>query len=165
MNVLKKVFNNARKPQGVIGKIMVTGMNGNAHAMLAKWALSNLVINDDSRVLDIGCGGGGNIARLLQLCPNGYVAGIDYSPVSVKKSIEVNAAAIAHKRCKPRGRFVIVNEADGEEKGIKWDKVVDGMHTYNSEELQEHLTNAGFTDVEILHDPKRHRLCVTAHKK
>ena len=33
MNVLKKVFNNARKPQGVIGKIMVTGMNGNAHAM------------------------------------------------------------------------------------------------------------------------------------
>ena len=208
MNVLKKVFNNARKPQGVIGKIMVTGMNGNAHAMLAKWALSNLVINDDSRVLDIGCGGGGNIARLLQLCPNGYVAGIDYSPVSVKKSIEVNAAAIAHKRCdvkegnvaalpygeeefdivtafetvyfwpsiedsfrqvwrvlKPGGRFVIVNEADGEEKGIKWDKVVDGMHTYNSAELQEHLTNAGFADIEILHDPKRHRLCVTAHKK
>ena len=181
MNVLKKVFNNARKPQGVIGKIMVTGMNGNAHAMLAKWALSNLVINDDSRVLDIGCGGG---------------------------SIEVNAAAIAHKRCdvkegnvaalpyneeefdlvtafetvyfwpsiedsfrqvwrvlKPGGRFVIVNEADGEEKGIKWDKVVDGMHTYNSAELQEHLTNAGFADIEILHDPKRHRLCVTAHKK
>jgi hypothetical protein len=33
---------------------------------------------------------------------------------------------------KPGGRFVIVNEADGEEKGIKWDKVVDGMHTYNS---------------------------------
>ena len=66
---------------------------------------------------------------------------------------------------KPGGRFVIVNEADGEEKGIKWDKVVDGMHTYNSAELQEHLINAGFADIEIIHDPKRHRLCVIAHKK
>lgn len=208
MNVLKKVFNNARKPQGVIGRIMVAGMNGNSHAMLAKWALSSVTINDDSRVLDIGCGGGGNIARLLQLCPNGFVAGIDYSPVSVKKSIEVNAAAIARKRCdvkegnvaslpygdeefdlvtafetvyfwptieesfrqvlrvlKPGGRFVIVNEADGEEQVIKWDKVVDGMHTYNSAELQEHLTNAGFADTDILHDQKKHRLCLTAYKK
>lgn len=208
MNVLKKVFNNARKPQGVIGRIMVAGMNGNSHAMLAKWALSSVTINDDSRVLDIGCGGGGNIARLLQLCPNGFVAGIDYSPVSVKKSIEVNAAAIARKKCdvkegnvaslpygdeefdlvtafetvyfwptiedsfrqvlrvlKPGGRFVIVNEADGEEQVIKWDKVVDGMHTYNSAELQEHLTNAGFADTDILHDQKKHRLCMTAYKK
>ena len=208
MNVLKKVFNNARKPQGVIGRIMVAGMNGNSHAMLAKWALSSVTINDDSRVLDIGCGGGGNIARLLQLCPNGFVAGIDYSPVSVKKSIEVNAAAIARKRCdvkegnvaslpygdeefdlvtafetvyfwptiedsfrqvlrvlKPGGRFVIVNEADGEEQVIKWDKVVDGMHTYNSAELQEHLTNAGFADTDILHYQKKHRLCMTAYKK
>ena len=208
MNVLKKVFNNARKPQGVIGRIMVAGMNGNAHAMLAKWALSSVTINDDSRVLDIGCGGGGNIARLLQLCPNGFVVGIDYSPVSVKKSIEVNAAAIARKKCdvkegnvaslpygdeefdlvtafetvyfwptiedsfrqvlrvlKPGGRFVIVNEADGEEQVIKWDKVVDGMHTYNSAELQEHLTNAGFADTDILHDQKKHRLCMTAYKK
>ena len=208
MNVLKKVFNNARKPQGVIGRIMVTGMNGNAHAMLAKWALSSVTINDDSRVLDIGCGGGGNIARLRQLCPNGFVAGIDYSPVSVKKSIEVNVAAIARKKCdvkegnvaslpygdeefdlvtafetvyfwptiedsfrqvlrvlKPGGRFVIVNEADGEEQVIKWDKVVDGMHTYNSAELQEHLTNAGFADTDILHDQKKHRLCMTAYKK
>jgi ubiquinone/menaquinone biosynthesis C-methylase UbiE len=187
---------------------MVAGMNGNSHAMLAKWALSSVTINDDSRVLDIGCGGGGNIARLLQLCPNGFVAGIDYSPVSVKKSIEVNAAAIARKRCdvkegnvaslpygdeefdlvtafetvyfwptiedsfrqvlrvlKPGGRFVIVNEADGEEQVIKWDKVVDGMHTYNSAELQEHLTNAGFADTDILHDQKKHRLCMTAYKK
>lgn len=208
MNLLKKVFSNAGNPRGFIGKLMVASMNGSTHAALAKWALANLDINDDSRVLDIGCGGGGNIARLLQRCPNGYVAGIDHSAVSVEKSIKVNTAAINANRCdvregnvaalpydegefdlvtafetvyfwptiedsfrqvhrvlKPGGRFVIVNEADGMGNEINWEKVVEGMHTYKSTELEEHLTNAGFTDIAILHEKKKHRLCITAHKQ
>ena len=35
---------------------------------------------------------GAVVSRLLKRCPKGTVTGIDYSPVSVKKSTEVNAA-------------------------------------------------------------------------
>ncbi|MFQ8887361.1 MAG: class I SAM-dependent methyltransferase [Bilophila wadsworthia] len=32
----------------------------------------------DARVLDIGCGGGANLAQFLKLCPQGSVCGIDF---------------------------------------------------------------------------------------
>ena len=35
---------------------------------------------------------GAVVARLLKRCPKGTATGIDYSPVSVKKGTEVNAA-------------------------------------------------------------------------
>ena len=76
MNVLKKVFNNARKPQGVIGKIMVTGMNGNAHAMLAKWALYNLV----STTTVVSSTSAAEVEATLQGCCNSVPT--DMLPVS-----------------------------------------------------------------------------------
>ena len=53
-----------------------------------------------STMPDIGCGGGANIARLLQRTFQGTVTGIDFSPVSVRKSTKVNAKAIQEGRCK-----------------------------------------------------------------
>ena len=47
----------------------------------------------------------GIIARLLELAPKGRVEGIDYSPVSVKKSTAVNAKAIAAGRCQVQEGF------------------------------------------------------------
>ena len=79
--------------------MMVNGMNGGGHAAMANWALSSVQIKEESQILDIGCGGGANIARLLQHAPKGRVQGIDYSPVSVEKSKKVNAKAIAEGRC------------------------------------------------------------------
>ena len=100
MGLLSKIFSNTRKPEGFFGRMMVNGMNGGGHARLAEWGLSFVKIAEDANVLDVGCGGGANIARHLIRCPRGKVTGIDYSPVSVKKSREVNAAAIAAGRCK-----------------------------------------------------------------
>ena len=100
MGILSKIFSNTRKPEGFFGRMMVNGMNGGGHARLAEWGLSQLSLNDDANVLDVGCGGGANVARLLKRCPQGTVTGIDYSPVSVKKSTEVNAAAITAGRCR-----------------------------------------------------------------
>ena len=100
MGILSKIFSNTRKPEGFFGRMMVNGMNGGSHARMAEWGLSYVNLSEDADVLDIGCGGGANIARLLQRCPKGTVTGIDHSPVSVKKSTEVNAAAIAAGRCK-----------------------------------------------------------------
>jgi len=49
--------------------------------------------------LDVGCGGGANIALWLDKCGNGSVAGVDYSGVSVEESKKLNAAAIRQGRC------------------------------------------------------------------
>ena len=100
MGFLSKFFSNARKPEGFLGKIMVNGMNGGGHAAMANWALASVKIDADDRILDIGCGGGANIARLLQRTQQGTLTGIDFSPVSVRKSTKVNAKAIQEGRCR-----------------------------------------------------------------
>ena len=208
MGLLSKIFSNTRKPEGFFGRMMVNGMNGGGHARLAEWGLSHLTLTADANVLDVGCGGGANVARLLKRCPKGTVTGIDYSLVSVKKSTEVNAAAIAAGRCrvlegsaaalpfeegafdlvtafetvyfwpdieecfrgvrrtlKEGGRFAIVNEDDGlTGKNEKWEKMIDGMHTYTPDELRTHLANAGFRDIAVHGDGQHHWLTVIATK-
>ena len=208
MGILSKICSNTRKPEGFFGRMMVNGMNGGSHARLAEWGLSHLTLTDNANVLDVGCGGGANVARMLTRCPKGMVTGIDYSPVSVKKSSELNAAAIAAKRCnileanastlpfkngvfdlvtafetvyfwpnieecfrgmrrclKAGGRFAIVNEDDGlTGNNEKWEKLIEGMHTYTPDELRTHLTNAGFRDIAVHGDRQHHWLTVIATK-
>ena len=69
------------------------------------------------------------------------------------------------KVLKPGGMFVIVNEDDGlSGNNEKWEKLIEGMHTYNPQEIRLHLTNAGFHDINVRRDEQRHWLCVTAVK-
>ena len=89
---------NTRKPQGLGGKLMVSAMNL-GHRALADWGFQFLPLAPDARVLDCGCGGGANLAKLLKACPAGIVKGIDYSPVSVEKARELNRKAIQEGRC------------------------------------------------------------------
>jgi len=91
-------FENTRKPVGFGGKIMVAMMNS-GHGAMADWGFGHLAIPEDATVLDVGCGGGANIKKLLEKCPKGIVNGIDYSDVSVEKSRKVNAKAIKAGRC------------------------------------------------------------------
>ena len=208
MGLLSKIFSNTRKPEGFFGKMMVNGMNGGGHAAMANWALSSVHIKESDHILDIGCGGGANIARLLQRAPKGTVQGVDYSPVSVAKSSKINAKAIADGRCKiveasasdlpfeedsfdiitafetiyfwpdiehcfgevkkalkSGGQFVIVNEDDGlTGANEKWEKLIEGMHTYKPEEIRLHLSNAGFHDINITRNSEKHWLMATAVK-
>ena len=97
MNILSKIFGNTRKPEGLLGKMMVNGMNGNSHAALARWGFGFITVNKNDTALDCGCGGGANVARLLSKCGKAY--GVDYSEISVAKSKEVNAEAIKNSRC------------------------------------------------------------------
>ena len=76
MGILSKIFSNTRKPEGFFGRMMVNGMNGGGHARMAEWGLSHLTLFDNANVLDVGCGGGANVARLLKRCPKGTVTGI-----------------------------------------------------------------------------------------
>ena len=91
-------FENTRKPKGFGGKIMVAMMNS-GHADMANWGFQFLNIPKNAAVLDCGCGGGANIKRLLQKCPEGTVKGIDYSEISVEKTRKVNAKEIQAGRC------------------------------------------------------------------
>ena len=66
---------------------------------------------------------------------------------------------------KEGGCFVIVNEDDGlTDANKKWEKIIDGMHTYTPDELRTHLTAAGFLDIGIHRDEQHHWLCVLAKK-
>ncbi len=87
------------KPQGADGIALLERMNGGHHEELALWGLSLLAVAENGQALDIGCGGGANIERLLALMPEGRVCGIDYSPLSVRISREHNALAIEQGRC------------------------------------------------------------------
>lgn len=72
---MNQFFQNTRNPKGFRGRMMLRGMNS-GHMPLSKWALSLLAPALDAYVLDVGCGGGANIARLMKLCPQGFVNGI-----------------------------------------------------------------------------------------
>lgn len=88
---------NARKPKGELGEKLIENMNIN-HESLAQWSLSHLEIDKDDFILDIGCGGGVNVERFLKMTDN-KVFGLDYSELSVEKSIELNMESIDDGRC------------------------------------------------------------------
>lgn len=95
----KRLLQNTREPKGFGGWMTVTRMNGGHHAELAEWGLPQVSPRVDAAALDIGCGGGANVVRLLDMCPEGAVTGLDYSPVSVRKATRLNRRAIKEGRC------------------------------------------------------------------
>ena len=90
----KELIKNARKPVGELGHQILDRMN-ESHESMAQWGVTHFEINEDSKILDIGCGGGRNIERFAgQISENGRVVGIDYSEVSVETSTKLNQDAI-----------------------------------------------------------------------
>ena len=82
-------YQNTRKPVGFGGTIMVRLMNI-CHSPIATWGFSKLSMRDNLNILDIGCGGGKNIATWLRKSKNSHVTGLDYSEVSVAESSKKN---------------------------------------------------------------------------
>ncbi len=66
--MLKKFLSNCKKPTRKFGKMIVSAMN-KGHAPLALWAFEVCPLKDGESVLDVGCGGGGNLVRILERCP------------------------------------------------------------------------------------------------
>lgn len=91
-------FQNTCKPTGFGGKIMVAMMNI-GHASVSNWGFNHFEVAKNDNCLDIGCGGGANVKKLLKKSLYGKVIGIDYSEVSVEKSKKVNRVAIENNRC------------------------------------------------------------------
>ena len=98
MALLKNFFNQTRKPEGFLGKLMLSTMNS-GHAKLADWGLSHLPALSVSAAVDLGCGGGRNVGALLKKYKAAHVTGIDYSALCVEKAKKTNRAMIAARRC------------------------------------------------------------------
>ena len=90
MALLRKFFNQTRKPEGFLGKLMLSGMNEH---------LPELTV---SQAVDLGCGGGRNAGELLKKYPAAHVTAIDYSALCVEKAKSYNRAMIAAGRCTVR---------------------------------------------------------------
>lgn len=95
--MFNKFIQNTRKPIGVLGKMMLKSMN-TGHAKLAAWGFSHLSLRQGAHILDVGCGGGANIAKILKEVPGSIADGLDYSAESVACSKKTNAAYLG-KRC------------------------------------------------------------------
>ena len=93
MGLLKSLFTNCAHPKGRMGRAMLKFMNL-CHAPLTNWGISLVDIQDGWIMLDIGCGGGATLQRLLKRSQGGKVYGIDISEESVAKAIKVNADVI-----------------------------------------------------------------------
>lgn len=87
----------AKEPTGDAGVDTLNRMN-TSHEELTNWALSSLPNITPKRSLDIGCGGGATIKRLLDKYPTTFVNGVDYSNTSVDLSRKFNADFIG-SRC------------------------------------------------------------------
>ncbi len=80
---------NFGNPRGLIGRLMLVLMD-KEHLPVAEWSFTQFDIPEEADILDIGCGGGFNIKRMLSRCSKGKMVGFDISAESVRKAKAVN---------------------------------------------------------------------------
>ena len=112
-NILKSFFSQCARPKGALGRVMLSFMNY-THAPLTNWGLKLMDVQDGWTMLDVGCGGGFTIRRLLKQSKNAKVYGIDISEESVAKAKKVNANVL--------GKQVFITQGSAEKLPYK-----DGM--------------------------------------
>ena len=93
MGLLKSFFSQCARPAGSLGRAMLCFMNY-THAPLTNWGLNLVQVQDGWTMLDVGCGGGFTIRRLLNRSKDAQVYGIDISEESVTKAKKVNAEVL-----------------------------------------------------------------------
>ncbi len=93
MGLVKSFFSQCARPEGFLGRVMLRFMNF-GHAPLTNWGLSLVEIHNGWTMLDIGCGGGATLKRLLMRSKGAKVYGIDISEESVAKARKVNASVL-----------------------------------------------------------------------
>ena len=84
------------RPSSHMGRLLLRTMNI-GHGRLHQWGLKAAGIQLTDRVLDVGCGGGKAISRILEETRR-EVAGVDHSSEAVKTARSVNRAAVSSGR-------------------------------------------------------------------
>jgi len=99
MKKLHKYYSRGRHPKGFWGGRALQAMNGKRHAEMPEWVLSELDIAEEARILDIGCGGGANIERMLKKCPKAIATGMDLSKLALEIATDKNYKEVVDGRC------------------------------------------------------------------
>ena len=100
MKIIDKILNQFANPEGFLGKLVLKTMFI-SHKRIMNWALSYLKLDKEMKVLDIGCGDGKTIKRLLELEESLFVYGIDISSTSI------NMAKKENRFYKEKGQVII----------------------------------------------------------
>lgn len=208
MGKLHKYYARGRQPKGFWGNRALKAMNGKGHAALPEWVFKEVKFDENANILDIGCGGGANIKRMLAMYPQSKVTGLDLSNLALEVSTDVNIKEVTDGRCfilggnvsqmplakeifdvatafetiyywasldmgatqimrilKPGGLVVIANEMDGlSENDRVTERTVGGIRIYTIDDIKQSLEDAGFKNIDALHDEGRRFICVTARK-
>ena len=182
MGLFKRFIGQTRNPEGFFGKLMLNAMN-QGHAALSDWGLSHIEGLSPLVIAELGCGGGRNVRELLRRYPMAKVYAVDYSALAVCRTRAYNKPDIVRGRCrvlkasvqslplevhrilKCGGSFLICNESDGTDaEGLRYERIIDGMHCYTAEELETMLRTAGFSEVQVFRHETKPWLTVLAKK-
>jgi cyclopropane fatty-acyl-phospholipid synthase-like methyltransferase len=88
-----------KHPHGVLGHAAGWIMaHRESNLLRNEWVVSELGIEPDHRVLEVGCGPGIALGRAVELASKGKVIGIDHSALMVRAAARRNASAVASGR-------------------------------------------------------------------
>ncbi|HPI97583.1 MAG TPA: class I SAM-dependent methyltransferase [Synergistales bacterium] len=97
MSIYDKLFEQGKKPRGLIGRI--TGWLMNVfHVPFYRILMEQVPVEEGHIILDVGCGAGQSLAMLAQKVPAGKVCGIDHSPEMVQMASSLNRELINEGR-------------------------------------------------------------------
>jgi trans-aconitate methyltransferase len=86
MGLVGRQFSN---PRGLAGRIVGRAM-ARGNAGFNRWAIDTVAarvkLDRAARIVDLGCGPGAGLEKLLQVFPDAQVCGIDRSPVMIAQS-------------------------------------------------------------------------------
>jgi len=97
MNFRNSIALQLGRPSGILGQIVGIVLY-RANRVVNDWVISQLNIQPDDHVLEIGFGPGQSIQQLAQLVPRGFVAGLDHSELMVRQARRLNRASIKSGR-------------------------------------------------------------------
>ena len=89
--------NQFRQPQGNLGRL-IGWLESRHNAAANDFALEHLGVQRGDWVLEVGCGPGVSLQKLMRQSVTGRAAGIDYSPIMLAQAQRRNAAAIREAR-------------------------------------------------------------------
>ena len=119
MGMFSKFWNTNARPEGLLGRFALRMMNL-THTPMARWNLSFIDFLPDWTILDVGCGGGKNIARMSEV----------------------------YRVLKPGGMFMFSYGLESNASMRYWADQIDAMNILPIDEISSILSDTGFENLQ-----------------